>query len=281
MKRLVVNADDYGQSLGTNQAILKAHHQGILTSTSCMANMPAIEAGAAELSDAPKLGLGAHISLNVGSPVLSPTQLPALVDEQGLFHGSYLTHIRLSRRPDYLAQAELEIEAQIQRLLQLGYSLDHINGQSHLQMIPGLHRLFVAAALRHSLWLRNSKERAFGHPRTVCVNLLKNGLINQLSRLDQTSDKVEFFGIRMSGQMDRKTLLYYLKNNQSPITELLSHPAQGTEDPGYPLQPFVKAWLREPGREQELQGLIDPKVKAAVAENGFVLCTFKEAFATA
>ena len=43
IKRLIVNADDYGLSEGVCLGILKAHRDGILTSTTCMMNMENIE----------------------------------------------------------------------------------------------------------------------------------------------------------------------------------------------------------------------------------------------
>src|SRR3989339_1389903 len=121
MKLLVINADDFGQSRGTNQAILEARLHGVLSSTSCMANMPAIEEAAKLWKQNPTLGVGAHVSLNVGRPVLPPSTVPLLVNSQGLFHGSYLQHLRLSSDPTYLEQAAREIEAQILKLKALGF----------------------------------------------------------------------------------------------------------------------------------------------------------------
>ncbi len=64
MKLLIVNADDFGASLGTNRGILEAHLRGIVTSTSLLVNSAA-SAEAAELAgSAPDLSIGLHADLD-------------------------------------------------------------------------------------------------------------------------------------------------------------------------------------------------------------------------
>ncbi len=90
-KFLIVNADDFGQSLGVNRGIVQAHEEGIVTSASLMVRWPAA-ADAAEYSRAdPRLSLGLHLDLGewicrdeTWVPVyeVAPTDnLPAVADE--------------------------------------------------------------------------------------------------------------------------------------------------------------------------------------------------------
>ena len=71
--RLIVNADDYGRTPGVSRGIRQAHLRGIVTSTTAMMNMPAIEEDLqAALEETPELGLGVHLVLTCGAP-LSPS----------------------------------------------------------------------------------------------------------------------------------------------------------------------------------------------------------------
>jgi hypothetical protein len=96
MRQLIVNADDFGYSSGVNRGILEAHRQGIVTSTSVMVNQRAAPAGTKQaLTDAPDLGLGLHLILTQGRPVLPPGQVPSLVGGDGrFFHiGEWADHV--------------------------------------------------------------------------------------------------------------------------------------------------------------------------------------------
>ena len=81
---LIVNADDYGLTAGVCRAIVRAHQDGIVTSTSALALGPAFAAHSALLDDAPELGVGVHLAV-VGEdpPLLPASDIPSLVDRQG------------------------------------------------------------------------------------------------------------------------------------------------------------------------------------------------------
>ena len=63
MKRLIVNADDFGLSAGVNAGIVQAHRRGIVTSASLMVRQPAAEQAAALARRLPRLGVGLHLDL--------------------------------------------------------------------------------------------------------------------------------------------------------------------------------------------------------------------------
>jgi predicted glycoside hydrolase/deacetylase ChbG (UPF0249 family) len=63
VKALVVNADDLGLSDGVNEGVLRAHTQGIVTSTSLMVRQPAAVAAAAAVRLHPRLSVGLHVDL--------------------------------------------------------------------------------------------------------------------------------------------------------------------------------------------------------------------------
>src|SRR5262245_24357839 len=80
---LIVNADDYGLSPGLNAGVLAAHREGLVTSTSLMANQPWAAEAVAAAPDT--LGLGLHLNLTAGEPCARAAQVPSLVGADGRF----------------------------------------------------------------------------------------------------------------------------------------------------------------------------------------------------
>ena len=90
MNRLIINADDFGIHQEVNQAVAIGFDTGILRSTSLLASGPAFPEAVAVARQRPGLGIGIHLCLVGGlPPVLSPQEVPSLVDERGLFPDSY------------------------------------------------------------------------------------------------------------------------------------------------------------------------------------------------
>ena len=85
-RRLIVNADDFGRSASINQAVIRAHREGILTTASLMVNEPACEEAVALARENPTLGVGLHLTLLCGHSALPPEQIPGLVNAQGRIH---------------------------------------------------------------------------------------------------------------------------------------------------------------------------------------------------
>jgi len=127
IKRLIVNADDFGRTAGINHGVIQAHERGIVTSATMMVNYaPAAEA--AELARKnPSLGVGLHVALTGGPPALPPAQIPSLVDFQG----------RLPAKPDGLKDAKpeevlAEARAQLRRFRELmGRDPTHMDSHHH------------------------------------------------------------------------------------------------------------------------------------------------------
>ena len=84
-KKLIINADDYGRSPGVSRGILLAHREGIVTSTTVMINQPDVESQLVEALACPELGIGLHLVFSAWRPILSPEEIPSLVDTDGFF----------------------------------------------------------------------------------------------------------------------------------------------------------------------------------------------------
>ncbi len=144
-RRLIVNADDFGRSAAINQAVIRAHREGILTTASLMVNEPAFEEAVALARANPKLGVGLHLTLLCGHSALPPERLPGLVNPQGEFTSNPAgAGFRYFFQRSLRAPLRREIHAQFQRFRATGLPLDHVNGHLHLHLHPTVFRILMA-----------------------------------------------------------------------------------------------------------------------------------------
>ena len=119
MPNIIFNADDFGISAGVNQAIYKAHTEGVLNSTSIMITLKYVSDALNLAKKMPNLNIGLHANLTNESSILSSAEIPLLVDENGKFkHGFVNLAILSVLHPRELKrQAKAEIKAQIDKAL--------------------------------------------------------------------------------------------------------------------------------------------------------------------
>jgi len=170
-KRLIVNGDDFGMSPGITDAIVLAHRYGYLTSTSLMSNMPPAEYAVSRLAKLPRLGVGVHLNICNGRPILPPAQVPSLVDAQGTFHRPAVMIRKLWLWRVSPREIESEFRAQIQWLKVRGVVPTHADSHLHMHIYPTAVAPFVRAlsaegipcarAPRSTVWPRSS---ALGGP---------------------------------------------------------------------------------------------------------------------
>lgn len=146
-RRLIVNADDFGRSSSVNQAVIRAHREGILTTASLMVNEPAFEEAVALARENPSLGVGLHLTLLCGHSALPHKEIPGLVNENEEF-----TNNPAGAGFRYFFQRSLreplrrEIHAQFQKFRAVRLPLDHVNGHLHLHLHPAIFRILMADA---------------------------------------------------------------------------------------------------------------------------------------
>jgi hopanoid biosynthesis associated protein HpnK len=138
-RRLIVNADDFGRSPSINEAVIRAHREGILTSASLMVNEPASEAAVELARQNPSLGIGLHLTLALGRAALSPREIPGLVNERGEFSEKpFATGFSYFFRTGLREQMRKEIHAQFARFRATGLPLDHVDGHLHFHLHPAV-----------------------------------------------------------------------------------------------------------------------------------------------
>jgi hopanoid biosynthesis associated protein HpnK len=143
-RRLIVNADDFGRSPSVNQAVIRAHQEGILTTASLMVNEPAAAEAVALARQNPGLGVGLHLSLACGRSALPPSAIPDLVNQQSQFTDNPVAAgFRYFFFPRCRAQLREEIAAQFDRFRATGLPLDHVNGHLHLHLHPAVFKILM------------------------------------------------------------------------------------------------------------------------------------------
>ena len=262
IRRLIVNADDLGLSPGTNQGILEAHQKGILTSTTVMMNMPAAEAGIRLVQqEAPKLGLGLHLNVTTGKPVLPPERVLSLVDSSGEFPYN-------SKQPlSYLdglnpTEVKAEIHAQFERFVQIaGRKPDHLDAHHHsLYHFPAGLSVLLELAQMHDLpiragceWLTNAE---YTGPR---YDVLRKLLADSPAPFWPGFD-ARFYDAGVTAENLRTILI----NLPEGVTELMCHPAHNDN--------IRQSYAAQ--REVELALLTDPSLRPLLQEQGIELITF-------
>lgn len=153
MTKLIVNADDFGYSKGVNYGIIEAHLNGIVNSATMMMNMYAVEHGIELAKLHPTLGLGVHLVLTAGKPLL--TGLHTIVDQNGDFlKNSYWYDNPVIN----VEEVEKEWDAQIQKFLSYGLNPSHLDSHHHVHMIPILHPVIAKLSQKYNLPVRISPK---------------------------------------------------------------------------------------------------------------------------
>lgn len=154
MTKIIVNADDFGYSKGVNFGIIEAHLNGIVNSATMMMNMYAVEHGVELAKKYPTLGLGVHLVLTAGKPLLQ--DLESIVDQDGLFLKQ--TYWYGNPKDASVDEVEKEWDAQIQRFLSFGLKPTHLDSHHHVHMIPVLQPVIVKLSQKYDLPVRISEQ---------------------------------------------------------------------------------------------------------------------------
>lgn len=284
MRRLIINADDFGLTSGVNRAIAEGNRSGVLTSATMMANAQASAAAIDIARDQPALKTGCHIVLIDGVPISA--NLPSLTNGSARFRSS-LKQFALAAVRKQIAAEEIqrEAEAQIRKIQTRGIALTHVDSHKHTHMFPQVLRPVLRAAracgiravrnpfepLRSwprsmvlgtpALWLRSAGVMAFQMFAAEFRRALKEeGMLS-------TDGTV---GIAATGKLDQKMLLGILNALPEGTWELVCHP-------GYSDADLQAAGTRlTQSRETELAALISAETKEAIARQKIELISYAD-----
>lgn len=281
IKRVIINADDFGLCEGVNSGIIKAFREGILTSASLMTNTPGFEQ-AVELARAnPSLGVGVHLNLVRGLPLVEPKEIPALVKKNGYFYGSvYPVFSGLLRGKINIEEVEREWRAQIERALGAGLSVTHLDSEKHSHTFPPLFRLTLKLAAEYGICrVRYINERCFVWPPSQMLKawLIAGWCSREKPHLEGLGIKVvdHFHGLCQAGRVTAQWLKKILKKLRPGSTEIMTHPGFLTEDL-LELEKNLGSYYINRRREAELEALISPELKFLVKELDIKLISYRD-----
>jgi len=247
---VIVNADDFGRSTGIDDGIVRAHREGIVTSTTLMTNAPSAPHAATLARAMSTLDVGVHLVLTYARPLSSPSRIRSLVRDDG----SFWRPSELLARPFDREEALAEYRAQFARARELiGREPTHVDTHHWVHDHPALSWAVCEVA-------RETGAAARTHTATQRDEYRAKGV--------RTTDHFtrEF---QHPGHIGLDDLLALISRLEDGVTELMCHP--GEPDPE--LQ-ATSAYARE--RPLELAVLIDPRVRHALERDHIGLTTFAE-----
>lgn len=243
MARLIVNADDFGLTAGVNRAVVELHKAGVLTSTTLMARAQASQEAIEMARSTPALGVGCHIVLVDGEPVLPAHRIPTLLDgRSGRFPASLIGFLaRLSTRRIRPAQIEDEVRAQIEFLLSRGVRLTHVDTHKHTHMFPTVLCAVLRAARQYGIRaVRNPFEPAWAVHATNGAPWLRPAEVGLLRRLQPVWQRIiaeEKFAttdgtiaVAGTGVLNAAMLRSLLRQLPEGTWELVTHPGYNDRD---------------------------------------------------
>jgi chitin disaccharide deacetylase len=239
----MINADDFGLTAGVNRTIIELNRAEVLTSATLMARAAATEQAIELTRSTPSLGVGCHVVLVDGEPVLSAREIPTLIDRRtGRFYatlGAFLQRLCTGRiRSD---EIEAEAAAQIALLHSKGVSLTHIDTHKHVHMFSAVLRPVLRAAFAAEIYaVRNPFEPEWslratpGAPwlRRTEVGLLRNlrPAFRRIATKEGFSTTDGAIGVLATGTLDATTVASLLKNLPEGVWELVTHPGVNDAD---------------------------------------------------
>ena len=237
MRRLIVNADDFGLTAGVNRAIIELHRAGVLTSATLMANAAATLEAIELARSTPTLSVGCHVVLVDGVPVLDGRQQSSLIDRKtGQLYrtlGQFLPRLLAGRIRS--GDIEAEAYAQIARLQEFGVRMTHVDTHKHTHMFPAVLRPLLRAARACNVRVvRNPFEPEWSVQATPAAPAVRKWEVGLLRRLEPAFRRIvreEGFattdgamGVLATGTLDTSAVTSLAAAMPEGTFELVTHP---------------------------------------------------------
>jgi hopanoid biosynthesis associated protein HpnK len=235
-KKIIINADDFGLCEGVNRAVVKAHTEGLLTSATIMTNAAASEQAVQLAKSLPSLGVGLHLNLTEGKPLLKDGPAKCLAGPNGDFAAGPEKLFFLSITSRRIRHAiELEADAQIRWMLDKGLKLTHIDSHKHIHTIPPIFRIVCRLAQKYGIaairWPMEARKFTDNHwPPPAPKGLARSRTITALAKINRLQNSAyfktdAFLGIAHTGRIDLSFLQSACRQNSAQVTEIMTHPA--------------------------------------------------------
>jgi chitin disaccharide deacetylase len=266
MKCVIFTADDFGLSESVNEAVERAHRDGILNAASLMVAGPAAADAVRRARALPSLRVGLHLVVIEGPAVLPPAEIPDLVDAAGQFPSDqFRLGVRYFFRPRVRRQLAAEIRAQFAAFAATGLTLDHANAHKHMHLHPTVGRLLIDIGRGFGL----RAVRVPAEPPEVlarCSTRIGVGgralfhwtkVLRRQVRAAGMVTTEQCFGIAWSGHMTVERVRRLLAELPEGSSEIYFHPATARDAVMQRLMPGYE-------HEAELAALLDPSLCPAM-----------------
>ncbi len=270
---LIVNADDFGESQEVNNGIIEAHRNGIVTSASLMANMPAFDHAINCIRENPTLDVGVHLNVHRGVPL---TDCPTITRD-GMFLKNPLALIYRGYTGRTRVREEIthEFDAQMKKIIASGVHISHLDTEKHLHVFPFIFDIVLEIAKKYNIpAIRLPYERAMLTTLFNPSQLMKTAVMTLTSPwnmylLKKSGRKSphHFYGVSLSKKFTVLNVEKLLRKLPKGISELSCHPGYAPDA----IKTYIDAY-----RKQELDTLTDPGLKEYARERGIVLSTFSD-----
>jgi chitin disaccharide deacetylase len=279
VRRLIVNADDFGLTSGVNRAIAEGNTHGIITSATLMANSQAFAEAANFAKQSPRLKIGCHIVLIDGIPIRD--DVPSLTNGTSRFRTSLKDFAQAAALKRIAAdEIQREAEAQICKLQASGLDVTHVDTHKHTHLFPHVLRAVIRAAKTCGVRaIRNPFEprRARARSGTERMWLRSAGIAafsifeRQFRRAVSEENMITTdgtVGIVATGKLNQEQMTAVLNALPEGTWELVCHPG------------YCDADLRNAGtrllesRHVELQALESDETKKIIADRGIELISY-------
>ena len=284
MKRLIVNADDFGLTGGVNRAIAEAHERGLVSSATLMANGPTFGEAVHLAHSMPNLAIGCHVDLIQLSPVSAPDKVKSLVEGDRFRPGFTRFAANAMRGKMNAAEITAEATAQMRKLQNAGIQVSHFDTHKHTHVFPPVLKALLRAAdecgvraVRNpfepesAVSLRRAAERWQVLSRWVAVQSLRALAADFRRQVEQvglaTTDGT--VGIALTGHMDQRSLCELLKHVPQGTWELVTHP-------GYAGPELAALSKLTSSREEELRCLTSVEVRRVLEESGIEVISYAD-----
>ena len=251
-RRLIVTADDFGASIAVNAAVEQAHREGILSAASLMVAGDAAADAIARARTMPSLGVGLHLVLVEGRPMLPPERIHDLVDADGRFGANMVrTAFAIALKPAARRQLRAEITAQFDAFAATGLPLDHVNAHKHFHLHPMIASAVIEIGQRYGM-------KAVRAPIERGTPGIEHWWAKRLQRRLRRAGMLvpdQVIGLAWTGAFDTERMRTALSTLPPGLTEIYTHPATADDwagaAPGYRYR-------------DELAALTDDLAKAAI-----------------
>jgi predicted glycoside hydrolase/deacetylase ChbG (UPF0249 family) len=271
---LVINADDYGYFSCISRGIIDCVSKGAVSATALMSNGPQFIKLSKWLRNVPDCDIGAHLNITYGHPITEQFQRK-LTSTNGRFADKLTTASLLIQRKLTVEDVKAEWQAQIERILDVGFRIRFLNSHEHIHIMPTLATLMQELAKKYRInRIRNPSPEWKNHPigfNGVLRNILMWIAIRSSGSYRKT-DGPPVIGIAVSGKLTLNYLRRCFKTLRPGKTyELMCHP--GFYDPeeimDHRLRKF-HAW------EQEMYLLTSDAMKALMRHYKIQIRRFSE-----